>query len=167
MDVEQHRLAENGAFPNNPRLPLLVYRRAVELDSADPAATFEQHFRRNGWTGTWRNGVYPFHHYHSNAHEVLGVAAGTAELQFGGPTGPVVQVMAGDVAILPAGTAHKRIEASPDLLVVGAYPAGQEDYDTQREDADIERAKQRIAATPLPEADPVYGKEGGLHEAWG
>lgn len=166
MELQSHLLDADGNFPNHPRLPLLVYPQAVTLDVNDPASTFEQLFEKHGWTGSWRNGVYPFHHYHSNAHEVLGIAVGSVRVQFGGPNGPVVSVAAGDVAILPAGTAHKRIDATADLLVVGAYPRGQEDYDLMREDADTARAKRRVATTALPEADPVLGAEGPLLEEW-
>jgi uncharacterized protein YjlB len=61
--------------PNNPRLPLIVYRGALET-SGDTAASCVALFDRNGWIGAWRNGVYSHHHYHSSAHEVLGIVAG-------------------------------------------------------------------------------------------
>lgn len=165
--IASHLLEPDRGFPNNPALPLLVYRGAVGIDGDDPAATFERLFRQHGWTGAWRDGVFPFHHYHSNAHEVLGVAAGEARIQFGGPNGPEVDVEAGDVVVLPAGTAHKRIDASADFLVIGAYPAGQERYDTLRgEEGEFEEAKRRIPAVELPEADPVFGPGGPLLEHW-
>ena len=61
-------LQSEGAIPNS-RLPLLVYRGAVKVAS-DPAATFEELFEANDWGGTWRNGIYTYHHYHSTTHEV-------------------------------------------------------------------------------------------------
>jgi uncharacterized protein YjlB len=139
----------------------LIYRSAVPIDGVDPAAAFERCFHRNRWGGCWRNGIYDFPHYHTTAHEALGIARGWARVRFGGEAGDVLRLEAGDVAILPAGTGHQRIEASVDLLVVGAYPEGQA--------ADLVRADRRpvtpetlarIAAVPLPAADPVRG--GGI-----
>ena len=72
--------AADGWVPNNARLPLLFYRGAIRGEGRDPAATFEDTFRRNGWPPEWRNGVYSFHHYHSTAHEILGFVTGTAKL---------------------------------------------------------------------------------------
>ena len=81
-------------------------------------------FTANGWPAAWRNGIYPFHHFHSTAHEALGVYAGTATARFGGEGGIDMTVSAGDVVIIPAGVGHKAIEASANLGIVGAYPAG-------------------------------------------
>ena len=35
----------------------------------------------------WRNGIYPYVHYHSMIHEALGVARGRAKVRFGGDNG--------------------------------------------------------------------------------
>ncbi len=73
----------------------------------------------------WRNGIYGFHHYHSTAHEVLGVYAGWTDVQFGGQAGIGVRLEKNDVVLIPAGVAHKNLAQSTGFGIVGAYPRGQ------------------------------------------
>lgn len=161
-----YRFDDDGQTPNNPRLPLLLYRGVVENGGHDPAAAYETMFEGHGWGDSWRNGIFPFLHFHAAAHEVLGIARGSAEVQFGGDSGQTLKVEAGDVVVLPAGTGHRRLSASPDLLVVGAYPAGS-DYGQHRPgQIDLHQAQAPIARVPLPDQDPVYGEKGPLIEAW-
>lgn len=158
--------ADDGRIPNN-RLPVLIYRRALLFRTRNPAGEMEKLFRANGWGGTWRNGIYAFPHYHSTAHEVLGVASGSASVRFGGETGETLRLEAGDVVLLPAGTGHQRIAASTDFEVVGAYPKGQKaDLVRADEFSDRPQADERIRKVALPERDPVCGGEGGLTELW-
>lgn len=165
LAIETHSFADDGVVPNNPTLPLVVYRGAV-ADAPDRAAAFEAMFSENGWPDAWRNGIYGHHHYHSTAHEVLGIAAGSARVRFGGERGQTVEVWAGDVVVIPAGVSHKREAASADLLVVGAYPRGQHPDICKPGTAERERALSAIGAVPLPAADPVVGAAGPLIECW-
>jgi uncharacterized protein YjlB len=72
---------DDGIVPNNPRLPLLVYPSAVKCPPAfDPAVVIDFLFETNGWKRSWRDTVYDFVHYHSQIHEVMGVARGSATL---------------------------------------------------------------------------------------
>jgi uncharacterized protein YjlB len=110
---------DDGIIPNHPRWPLIIYKGVVRLPASyDPAAVFEDLFENNGWGDSWRDGVYDYVHYHSQIHEVLGIARGTGKVQFGGLRGRTISLKAGDVAILPAGTGHQQISASKDFLVV-------------------------------------------------
>jgi uncharacterized protein YjlB len=163
--IEHYLFADNGDAPNNPRLPLIVYRGVLETGGDAPASCAAL-FDRNGWTGAWKNGVYTHHHYHSSAHEVLGISAGWVRVRLGGENGQTVELRAGDVVVIPAGVAHKNEGASPDLLVVGAYPRGQTPDMRSPGTTDPARALPRIAAVPLPEGDPVYGISGPLLERW-
>ena len=163
--IEGYRFADDGQVPNNPRLPLLVYLGALETGD-DAAASCVALFDRNGWTGAWKNGVYPHHHYHSSAHEVLGIASGWVRVRLGGEGGQSVELRAGDVVVIPAGVAHKNEGASPDLLVVGAYPRGQNPDLRRPGAADHACALPSIAAVPLPAGDPVHGPSGPLLERW-
>ncbi|MFZ1429866.1 MAG: cupin domain-containing protein, partial [Geminicoccaceae bacterium] len=122
MPPTSHRFTDDGQIPNHPDLPLLVYASILGSDPGDRATAFEALFRQHGWGGMWRNGIYGFHHYHSTAHEVLGIAAGRAKVRFGGEHGTTLDIEAGDAVLIPAGVGHCNLGASADLLVVGAYP---------------------------------------------
>ena len=159
--------ADDGAIPNNPRLPFLHYREAIDLSgSANPEDVIEKTFKQNGWGDMWRNGIFPYVHYHSMIHEGMGVARGRAKVRFGGDKGQEVDLMPGDVAILPAGTGHQCLWASPELMVIGAYPPNGR-YDLCRgSKAEYAKAVVSIPQVPLPKADPVYGEDGPLLELW-
>ena len=161
------RFEDDGEIPNNPALPLVLYRGAVDVNGAsDPAAAFERTFARHGWGDGWRNGIYDFLHFHTRAHEVLGIARGRATVEFGGAKGEAVELQAGDVAILPAGTGHRRLSCSADLLVVGAYPADSAIDEHRPNKVSHDKAVADIAKTPLPQQDPVFGSDGPLKELW-
>jgi uncharacterized protein YjlB len=147
-------------------LPLIVYRAALPR-GGDPAGAFEALFARNGWSGGWRNGIFPYHHDHSNAYEVLGIAKGEVRVRFGGDKGEAVAVRAGDVVVVPAGVGHKKEGASDDLLVIGAYPDGCGPDLCTGKSNERPRVLANIAKVAVPDADPVFGQTGPLIKTWG
>ena len=141
-------------------MPLERHRGAIRRRS------YEALFAAHGWTDSWRNGIHGFLHFHAGTHEVLGIVRGEAQVQFGGDKGRTLTVKAGDVVVLPAGTGHRRLSASDDLLVVGAYPSSGS-YDQWRPgEIDHREALERIAKVPSPAQDPVYGRDGPLTRLW-
>ena len=140
--------------------------RRWTLPEDEPATVFEALFTANGWPAAWRNGIYPFHHFHSTAHEALGVYRGTATARFGGEGGVDMTVSAGDVVIIPAGVGHKAIEASPDLGIVGAYPAGSGPDLCRGAPGERPASLAAIARVTVPARDPLYGAGGPLREHW-
>lgn len=164
-DIVTHYLQGDGIIPNS-ALPLLVYPGVMGLPENDPARVFEILFAQNQWPDSWRNGIYAFHHYHSTAHEVLGIACGHADVLMGGSKGVTFTVRAGDVMVIPAGVGHKNLGASPDLLVVGAYPKGQRVNLCRENTREYHKALEQIPRVVLPAADPVYGPQGPLMILW-
>lgn len=164
--VSTHVFEDDGLFPNNPKFPVLIYKGALFLHPDDEADCIVELFKRNNWSNGWKDTVYNYDHYHSNAQEVLGVFMGTVDIYLGGPTGTCVELTRGDVVIIPAGVAHKNINASDDFLCVGAYWNGAE-YDILTGRAEErELAVKNIETVELPKSDPVFGAEGPLLECW-
>lgn len=163
MTVETHTFDDDGAIPNS-ALPVLVYRGVLDRDAG--SAAYERLFAEHGWMGSWRDGIFDFHHFHSTAHEVLGIARGTADVMLGGPHGRRFVLAAGDVIVLPAGTGHCNLGSGAELLVVGAYPNGMR-WDLRRgRRAEHDEVLSNIGHVPLPDQDPVRGEEGPLVALW-
>jgi uncharacterized protein YjlB len=166
-EIKDYLIAANNNFPNS-KLSLLVYKNACNFGKQQKksAKLLQTTFTKNNWKNTWSNGIYTFHHYHSNTHECLGIASGKAWVIFGGPGGKKLLLEKGDIVIIPAGLAHKCTKTSEDFLCVGAYPGGK-NYDinlgTKEE---LERAKPRLAKLSRPSLDPLFGKEGFLKSFW-
>ncbi len=159
-DIETYWLDDDGLIPNNASVPLILYRKALTAGDPGAEARIEALFASHDWSNGWVNGIYPFHHYHATTHEVLGIARGSARVQFGGPGGPEVEVSAGDAVMIPAGVGHCRKSSTPDLSVVGAYPGGA-DWDLRRANPeDHETALPLIKGVPLPPQDPIAGAGG-------
>jgi uncharacterized protein YjlB len=155
-EPERYLFADDGTFPGS-RLPVLLYRAVL---ASPAAAAFEELFQSHGWSSAWRNGLYSVHHYHSTAHEVLGIYQGRVTARLGGPGagGRTIALQAGDVLVIPAGVAHKNDGASGDFRVVGAYPDGtgpDMQYGKPGERPGTDRS---VARVPLPGADPVHGR---------
>jgi uncharacterized protein YjlB len=164
---ETYLFSDDGSIPNNPRLPLLVYRTGIDLKgSPDPQELVQQTFLRNKWVDLWRGGIYPYAQYHSSIHETMAIARGRAKVRFGGSTGQDIDLTAGDVVVLPAGTGHQGLWGSPELVIIGAYPpSGRYDLCLGSK-GEYAKAIVSIPQVPLPETDPVFGAHGALQQLW-
>lgn len=164
MKADLIKIPAAPPFPNS-ALPLIIYPAVFEPQRVS-ARAFQALFDQNGWPGAWVNGVYAFHHFHAEAHEVLGCARGWAKVRLGGPEGELFTLSAGDAALLPAGLSHCLVEASHDYQIVGSYPKGQSP-DLERGDLGrYQQALEAIRLVSLPLMDPVYGKDGPAMSAW-
>jgi uncharacterized protein YjlB len=169
MELPEHELQclpDGGWCPNNPSLPLIIYRQALSGHGEELAREFEHTFARHGWPPAWRYTIFDYPHYHSTAHEVIGVFRGWADVRFGDTTGLTSRLETGDVVIIPAGVSHERLDAAADFQGVGAYPEGCEVDEQRIERNDRDGAVQRIAVLPLPEADPLLGAPGLVRSHW-
>jgi uncharacterized protein YjlB len=156
--VRKIYFAKAADVPNS-KLPVLLYRAVLAPHTAGKESKFRKRFRDARWTGIWTDTIYDYTHFHSNAHEVLGIAEGRVTLRLGGEDGSLFRLKAGDMLVLPAGVGHRRQGADDGLKVIGAYPHGQSHFDMKRRG----RAIRRVS---LPLTDPFYGEHGPLIKAW-
>lgn len=164
LQPEKYFFERDGNIPNS-RYPLIIYRHAFDETGIKSAEWIEKQFSVNLWTNSWRWGVYSYHHYHSNTHEVLGIYSGSAVLQFGGENGVKMNVEVGDVVVIPAGVAHKNISCSDDFGVVGAYPEGKDPDINKGIPEELQLAVENLSHVPIPAYDPLMGTE-GLVKIW-
>ncbi|MBO2944612.1 cupin domain-containing protein [Paenibacillus sp. F411] len=160
--IQSFYVHDDGEVPNHPELPVMVYKGVFQ----DGALSMEAAFKRHGWSGSWSGGIYEEHHYHSNTHEVLGVKAGSATVLVGGDAGQRLELLEGDVLVIPAGVAHKKLESSFDFEVTGAYPNGASPNLRKRDPAQRAQSISEIQNVPIPDQDPVFGEEGPLLHKW-
>lgn len=165
-DLKTYYLEDDGSIPNNPELPLLIYPGALSTEHASESK-IKDLLNANGWSNSWVNGIYSYHHYHSTTHEVLAVLSGSADVKMGGEQGEEIAISAGDVIVIPAGVGHCNICSSGDFQVVGAYPDGRS-YDLCTGKADERpEVSQNIRDVPLPDLDPISGEKNPLYQFWG
>ena len=154
----------NNGIPNNPHLPALILKAAIDAPSS---VTVRALCKANRRGGTWEWTVFDYHHFHPSSHEALICVSGRAVLQLGGDDGQAVEVEKGDALILPAGFGHKLLSSSEGFAVIGAYPPGQENPEILPAGMlDMETALSSIVETPLPETDPLTGNTGVLLDTW-
>ena len=165
-EAREYSFEDDGSIPNNQDLPLLLYPQALGEHERDNSRCKEL-LAENGWGGAWVDGVFSYHHYHSNAHEVLCVTGGSASIAFGGPEGETVEVEAGDIVVIPAGVGHCNKGSDGGFTVIGAYPPGQESYDIRTgEGGERPEVLENIRNVSMPEKDPLFGEGGPLIQHW-
>ena len=64
--VSHHVMPGDKIFPNNNHLPVLVYKEVFDLSETDATIFIEELFIKNNWKNSWKEGIYTYHHYHSN-----------------------------------------------------------------------------------------------------
>jgi len=146
----------DGIIPNS-SLPILIYKNVLQ--------DFDTTFKKNGWTNNWKDIILPYDHFHSNTHEVLGLAEGTAKLKIGGENGIELLVETGDVIIMPAGVGHYSLDNSMKYQFIGGYPNGS-DWNLKTSLEEDPTALTEIANLPLPNTDPLFGNNGPLFDYW-
>lgn len=158
-------LTDSGIFPNS-RLPVILYRGILQLPFFAKGRAIRRMFHHNGWSNSWDAGVFTYDHYHSLTHEVLGFYKGETDLQLGGESGPKISVTVGDVLIIPAGVAHRNLGDEFQIRCIGAYPDGRRYDILTGQPEDRPAADHHIQSVPLPDQDPVFGRDRGLCWTW-
>jgi uncharacterized protein YjlB len=148
-----------GSDVPNSTLPVLLFRGILAPNVAAKDQRFRQAFKKNGWTGLWTDTIYDYTHFHSNAHEVLGIAEGKVTVKLGGEGGRLFRLKAGDMLVLPAGVGHRRVGGDNGLKVIGAYPPGQSHYN-------VKQKGRAVPKVPLPSKDPYHGEDGPVVRFW-
>ncbi len=159
MKTTTMKIQADKPFPGNPNHEVILYKGVFTTqDKSDLRTQIRDAFVNHGWSDPWEDGVYSFEHFHAEAHEVLGCAAGWVEIRLGGPNGDTVRLEAGDVALLPAGVAHRNMASSDDYLIMGSYPPGQSPDLRRGDPEEWDEVVDLVSRVPDWTRDPVTGE---------
>ncbi|KAF4432580.1 cupin domain [Fusarium acutatum] len=164
--VECYLVSRTEDAPNS-RLPIVVYRDVLPQPRTEETATTSLTTHRWEKRGTW--GHIAIRHFHPNSHECYGIFQGSSTLLLGKiqkGEGVEVAVKAGDVVVLPAGTAHSSLESSSDYRYIGVYPKGCPKWRNEMGKKSPSLFLDTIDEVEMPEDDPVYGPNGPLPKLW-
>jgi uncharacterized protein YjlB len=163
--IPHYFLEDNGIFPNSV-LPVLLYKTVFLLPNDHAPGIIEEVFEENGWSNSWRNGIYDYNHYHSITHEVLGIYSGHCFILLGGDSGVQLLLEKGDTIIIPAGVSHRNIGSTADFKCIGAYPDGADFDINPGKSGERPGTDENIKKLPVPKSDPLYGNKGLLFTYW-
>ena len=161
-NVKTFQFKDDGSIPNNQKCPVILYPEALkESPEKSNSVLIKTIGRKAGQMVSLTTIITTAIHM-----KFLVLSMDLRFLQLGGEQGTKVEMHQGDVVVLPAGTGHKRIQASSDFKIAGAYPDGME-HDLKKGNPD-ERPDvlENIQSVPLPDQDPVYGEQGPLLRLW-
>lgn len=165
MKPEKYYITDNGIFPGND-LPVLHYKKAFKIPLLFGGRKVKALFKSNDWTNAWKSGIYTYHHYHSNTHEVLAVLRGNTTLLLGGENGKQLALHKGDVVVIPAGVAHKNLGRENDVTCIGAYPGGASFDMNYGREGERPQADINISMVAVPAKGPVAGNADPLLHIW-
>jgi len=154
IESRKYYFKPDDSIPNN-ILPVIIHKTESSVKGDNLADLLEFTFTKNGWTNTWRWGMYDYHHFHSNTFEVVAVFKGNATIQIGGDEGLKLDIEVGDVILLPPGTGHKCLVHSPDFTLIGAYPNGIEPDLHRSYAANKEGIIENIGNVKMYEVEPI------------
>lgn len=166
ISVEEYFTFGDGSVPNS-RFPITVYRDLG--DDRIEARNLKNCLGRNGWIPDWfsSDGMYPRHHFHSDAHEFIAVLDGEFTCRFGGEHGVDAHLRKGDALVIPAGVAHCGDRKSEKLAILGAFPAGFGIHDFRLGyPSEYAQMAMRAQQVPIPPNDPLFGPKGPLVQRW-
>lgn len=165
-NIQYYYLKDDGTFPNNAKLPVLLYKGVIPKNFFEGPGEIEKLLKLHQWENAWTGDIYDYHHYHSTAHEVLIALEGNIRLALGGEQGVVMNFEQGDAVVIPAGVSHKNLDPDKDFKCLGAYPQGQKYDMNYGKPEEREKADKNIGELPSPAADPLFGAEGPLMKYW-
>ena len=147
-------------------LSVVLYEDVFCPSLDDLTSSFAELFSTNQWQNIWVDGVFSYDHYHVKAYEVLGCARGWIKLQLGGEGGKEILMRKNQAVLLPKGISHKRLTASEDLIIVGAYPQGEHPDLNTVEQKNYEKHRSYFKEAPLPSTDPITATKNPSINTW-
>lgn len=170
---EEYYFRPTSHVPNS-RLPVLVYRDVLPPEPT--AESTREALERNAWLQGGVFKTYWAHHFHSVTHECYAVFKGKSTLLLGrGPLddasegGIEVDVNTGDIIVLPAGVSHCSVTSEGEYEYVGLYPRGSPKWDNnwcKANEHETSLKAEQAKRVPIPDYDPIYGKDGPLVDIW-